>query len=561
MICPRCGREAKPGAASCSSCGAPLDVIGDQTLIEGGPPSDALLSFVGGRYVAKRLLGTGASKRVYLAHDTLIGRDVAFALIRIEGLDASQGQRILREARTMGRLGDHPNVVQLYDLGEEDDGHLFMVLPLMEGGTVEEIIRESPERRVPMAQALSIAGDVCRGLGYAHSRGVVHRDLKPSNVWLAAPDEGSESILGVAKIGDFGLATSFDITRLTQSGTVVGTLHYMSPEQATGGEVTARSDLFSLGCMLYEMVCGRPPFTGDDPRSIMAQVVNSTPVEPSQLNPDCPADIEFLILRLLAKDPADRYWSAAEVQAALEGGEGRPRAKRVPRNNLPRRLTSFIGREQEMAEVNGLLDATRLLTLTGAGGCGKSSLALQVASELLDEYSDGAWLVELAAITEPSLVAREVASALGVEEEPGEELMTTLSGHLATRDILVVLDNCEHLIQACVELSDGLLTDSPGLKILATSREPLNIAGETTWRVPSMSMPDVESVPELDTLTQYEAVRLFIERAISVEPRFEVTSENAPAVAQVCHRLDGIPLAIELAAVRVKVLSPEQINE
>ena len=515
--------------------------------------------------MAKRFLGAGASKRVYLARDTLIDRDVAFALIRIEGLDASHRQRILREARTMGRLGDHPNIVQLYDLGEEDDDHLFMVLPLMEGGTVEEVIRRSPKGRVPIAQALAIAGDVCRGLEYAHGRDVVHRDLKPSNVWLTNPTEGLEypsskdsgPAWGTSKIGDFGLATSIDLTRLTQTGTVVGTLQYMSPEQATGGEITARSDLFSLGCMLYEMVCGRPPFVGDDPRSIIAQVVNSDPVEPSQRNSECPEEVAALIRRLLAKDPADRPGSAAEVLAALEGDERRPRSTKSSPDNLPSRLTSFIGREEE----KGLLGATRLLTLTGAGGCGKSRLALQVASELLEDFPDGVWLVELAAIADPSLVTQEVAAVVGVEEEPDEELSTTLLKYLASRNTLVVLDNCEHLVQACAEVADRLLTGAPQLKILATSREPLGIAGETTWRVPSLSMPDVENLPELEALTQYEAVRLFIERAVALESRFEVTNENAPAVAHVCHRLDGIPLAIELAAVRVKVLSAEQINE
>ena len=553
MHCPSCGQKVDPAAAFCSSCGAPSYASGDQTVVETAPADDALRSFVDGRYVATRFLGAGASKRVYLAHDTLIDRDVAFASIKIEGLDVTHRQRILREARTMGRLGDHPNIVLLYDLGEEGDDHLFMVLPVMEGGTVEDVIRESPGGRVPLDRAIAIARDVCRGLEYAHAKDVVHRDLKPSNVWLTADQ--------TAKIGDFGLAMSMDMSRLTQSGTVVGTLLYMSPEQATGGKITPRSDLYSLGCMLYEMVCGRPPFVGDDPKSHVAQVLNSTPDQPSRHNPECPHEIETLIMRLLAKDPADRYGSATEVLAVLGTDDSAPAATETPRNNLPSQLTSFIGREHEIAEVKRLLGATRLLTLTGAGGCGKSRLALQVASEVLDDYPDGVWLVELAALGEPSLVTQQVASVVGVQEEPGEALLTTLTNFLKSRKMLVVLDNCEHLIQTCAELANTLLKACPDLRILSTSREPLGISGETTWRVPSMSLPDLEHLPDLESLTQYEAVRLFIDRARSVSPRFEVTNENAPSVAQVCHRLDGIPLAIELAAVRVRMLSAEQINE
>ncbi len=228
-------------------------------------------------------------------------------------------------------------------------------------------------------------------------------------------------------------------------------------------------------------------------------------------------------------------------------------------NNLPVQLTSFIGREREKAEVRKLLSTTRFTTLTGSGGAGKTRLALQVAAEALEEFPDGVWLAELAALSDPGLVPKAVASALGVPEQPDRALTATLADSLRGKSVLVILDNCEHLVAACAHLTTALLRACPRLRILATSREALGVTGETTWRVPSLSVPDPQRLPPLNRFTDYEAVRLFIDRAMASAPQFAVTSGNAPAVAQVCHRLDGIPLAIELAAARVKVLAVEQI--
>jgi len=186
-------------------------------------------------------------------------------------------------------------------------------------------------------------------------------------------------------------------------------------------------------------------------------------------------------------------------------------------------------------------------------------LALQMAAEGLEEFPDGVWLVELAALTDPSLVPKAVASALGVPEQPGRGLTETLADSLRGKSVLVILDNCEHLVAACAHLTTALLRACPNLRVLATSREALGVTGETTWRVPSLSVPDPQRLPSLDRFREYEAVRLFIDRAVASEPQFAVTSSNAPAVAQVCYRLDGIPLALELAAARIKVLAVEQI--
>ncbi|MGH3697476.1 MAG: LuxR C-terminal-related transcriptional regulator [Pseudonocardiaceae bacterium] len=228
-------------------------------------------------------------------------------------------------------------------------------------------------------------------------------------------------------------------------------------------------------------------------------------------------------------------------------------------NDLPSELSSFIGRNTELTQISGPLQRVRLLTLTGAGGCGKTRLALQAAADAIDRHPEGVWWVELARLEDPTLLPAVVISALGLRDVPGRALLDTLVEHLKNRRALVALDNCEHLLAACAQLVDALLRACPGLTILATSRAPLGVSGETTWRVPSLSLPTEPQREPIKGLRQSDAVALFIDRATQVHPHFTLTSANAPAIAQICHDLDGIPLAIELAAARVRMLAPEQI--
>ncbi len=388
-----------------------------------GGEHDTPTSFAGGRYEVSKFLGEGGKKRVYQAHDTLLDREVAFALIKTEGFDQTSKERISREAQAMGRLGVHPNIVAVLDLGQEDDGSPYMVTELMGGGDVEALLedatRPTPESSIavggagpsqgedqlmpppseggglevggnalPLDRTIEIGKAVCEGLEFAHARGIVHRDLKPGNVWLTEDSSSGPGQAQVAKIGDFGLAVMTDRSRLTREGMMVGTVSYMPPEQATGGEITPRADLYSLGAMLYEMVTGRPPFLGDDEVAIIGQHINTPPVAPTWHNGTCPRPLEALVMRLLSKDPAERPESAQDVFNALDAIDLAARGETVEResNSLDSLAGGvFVGRQAEMGQLKAALEdvlggSGRLVTLMGEPGIGKTRTSEELAT-------------------------------------------------------------------------------------------------------------------------------------------------------------------------------------
>ena len=273
-----------------------------------------------------------------------------------------------------------------------------------------------------------------------------------------------------------------------------------------------------------------------------------------------PADVTFLDLgphRLRDLARAEQVWQLVHPELPADFPPLRG-LDRVP-NNLPTQLTTFVGRTQEIAAVANAISDTRLVTLTGSGGCGKTRLAVQTAAELSTTFPDGAWFVDLSPVTEARGVGVAVAHALGVTSTPGVDAMTSVVERLAESSALLIVDNCEHLVDACCEVIERVLQNCPDVRIITTSREVLGVAGEVPWRVPSLSLPG-ESVADLTSLTTSDAVRLFIDRATKARPNFTVTNDNAGDIAAVCRRLDGLPLAIELAAARVRVLSPAQIS-
>ena len=230
-----------------------------------------------------------------------------------------------------------------------------------------------------------------------------------------------------------------------------------------------------------------------------------------------------------------------------------------PHHNLPAQLTTFIGRKKEMETVRELLDDHRIVSLTGSGGSGKTRLAIEVAVQLVPDYEDGVWFVDLAPIADGDLVANEFMEVLEIKEIPKQQNINTLINQIKEKSLLIILDNCEHLLSACTEITSNLLQSAPGLKILVTSREALNISGEQVWRVPSLSLPNIKKIPDVENAKESEAVLMFIDRARLNNTEFDLVTENVKGVVTICNKLDGIPLAIELVASRTRFMSIQMI--
>lgn len=480
---------------------------------------------------------------VYAAFDERLRRPVALKFLVESGdVDDDSRERFVREARAASQL-NHPGIVTIYEVGEHL-GQPFIAMELVEGQSLKSRILSGP---LGCEDALRIFSEVAEALEAAHSRGVTHRDLKPENIMLTPT--------GRAKIMDFGLARVAGESGITHSGQLVGTPAYMSPEQIEGRPATAASDLWSLGAVMYEALTGRQPFVGDNLLATVFAVIHEDPAPMTSLRSDLPDPLAAVVSHCQKKDPNLRPASAAEVleklRACAPSPAGPVRRAGAP-NNLPVELSRFIGRVAELARVADLVRTCRLTCLVGAGGAGKTRLALRAGQELLAEFDHGVWFVDLAPLTDPDRIAPAMAAALVIREEPGRDMEKTLMDHLKARRLLLILDNCEHLIGACARLCEALLRGCPDLRIVATSREALGIPGEVAWPVPSMSMPrGSASVPEVRST---DAVRLFVDRACAARPGFEPSDAELGVIASIVWRLDGIPLAIELAAARVRAL-------
>jgi class 3 adenylate cyclase len=393
-LCPGCGTPGLFSACFCDRCGQPLNSSADPiaahrpttpvSVLEersGGPDREGA-SFAGGRYQVRRFLGEGGRKRVYAAYDTALHREVALATVKTEGLDEAGLVRVRREAQSMALLGDHPNIVSIHDIGD-DNGRPFIVSQLMSGGSVEDLLNRAEDHRLSVPEALQVAGQIASALEHAHARGVIHRDLKPGNVWLA--EDGS------ARLGDFGLAVAADHSRITSEGMMVGTVAYMAPEQALGGEVGTSADLYSLGALLYELLTGRPPFMGGDAVSIISQHLNTQPMAPWWHNPSVPRPLGTLVLELLAKNTDERPAGAAGVRRRLEEiaasasdvtlemsvAAPLPAAQRQARIA---RHGRFVGRAGELGVLKTAIESALdsrggLVMVSGEPGIGKSRLA------------------------------------------------------------------------------------------------------------------------------------------------------------------------------------------
>jgi len=528
-------------------------------------PSSLLPGTRFGTYEILEQLGAGGMGEIYRARDTRLGREVAIKTVLLQ--HHSQAEALARfemEARSASAL-NHPNIVTIYELGCVDDTH-FIAMELVRGETIRELLASGP---IPFRKAIAIAAQVADALARAHEIGVVHRDLKPDNLMV--------SVDGAAKVLDFGLAKLLAVdpppkadvsTSISKEGSVMGTLAYMSPEQANGEKVDFRSDQFSFGSVLCEMVTGVPAFQKKTAAETAASILRDEPERIASRMLQAPAPFIWIVERCLAKDPTQRYASTRDLARDLAAVRDRladapPVQHSEPRpSNLPVPRTAFIGREQEAAALRQLLDRgdVRLVTLTGPGGIGKTRLALQVAGEIGQQFPSGVAFVSLSVVGDPGMIGSAIAQTLGVRETGNQSAQENLKDYLSGRPhpLLLLLDNFEHLVEAAPVISD-LLSVGPKLKIVVTSQSPLHVYGEHEFPVPPLALPDPKSLLPLDVLSRLPAIALFVERARAVKHDFALTSENAAAVVAVCARLDGLPLAIELAAARIKLLTPSDM--
>ena len=520
------------------------------------PPAFATLS---DRYRVKAELGTGGMATVYLADDVKHRRQVAIKVLKPEISAVIGRERFLREIEIAARL-NHPHIVPLFDSGAVGD-LLYYVMPYIPGESLRARLQR--EAQLPLDDALRLTREIAAALGHAHQQDLVHRDIKPENILI---------VDGMALVADFGIARTIGAHPADQGtqvatmvGAVIGTPQYMSPEQATGGAVDQRSDIYSLACVLFEMLAGHPPFVAATADSLLRMHVTAEPRPVTESRPAIPSAVARIVARGLAKLPDDRFASTAQFAEAIAAATtdataaAAPPASVATAHHLPRPRTQFIGREREIAECARLLEDTRLLTLTGIGGSGKTRLAIRVAEETVSSHPDGVWFVDLAPVTDAARVLEAIAGVFGVRESADTDLRTSVRDHLSGRRLLLILDNCEHLLAAVAGRVDEFLEAAAGLRVLVTSREGLGVDGERLFAVRSLPAPPVDA-RDPGTIAASHAVQLFMDRAQRLAPDFELTDGNAAAVADICRRLDGIPLALELAAARVKLLSVEQIR-
>lgn len=521
-----------------------------------GTPLDQSAPSTIGIYPVLDELGRGGMGIVYRAVDPRLEREVAIKVLPgdVAG-DPSWRERFRREARILASL-NHPNIATVYSL-EEADGATFLTMELVRGTLLSSLVAAATP---PLGRALTLAQQITAALEAAHRSYVAHRDLKPLNV-MVTPE-------GHVKVLDFGLARSLQRRPAIEiQGSAAGTPGYMSPELLRGDRSDHRADVFAFGCVLFEILTGTRAFPGADAGEIMRRTLEGD-VDLVRLGPDVPADLRRLVITCLASDPDERLASITVARRTIEeliahrARPARPSAAASPPStptNLPTSLTSFVGRQEVLGEVVDLLRSQRILTLVGPGGSGKSRLAIEAGRHALESFGDGVHFVELAPLSRADGVVGHVAATLGVREAPGTTLADAISADLAGKRALVILDNCEHVLDGVVPLVARLMAASPELVVLTTSLVPLEAPGEVLYRVPSMRVPEA-SITDVASLQQHGAVRLFVDRAAAAQSGFTLTEANAPAVVSICRRLDGVPLAIELAAARVRVLPPHEID-
>ncbi|CAA9214959.1 MAG: hypothetical protein AVDCRST_MAG10-337 [uncultured Acidimicrobiales bacterium] len=483
-----------------------------------------MAELIRGRYEPLEIVGAGGQSTVLRALDHHRSQLVGLK-VRPRGSAEDEGS-LLREAQILQGLEPHPLLCRVRENFFAGDRYV-LVMDWIEGTTLADLLAATGGAGLPLADVTHYLGQVAEAVDHLHRHRppVVHGDIKPANL-IVSPD-------GKVVLVDFGISHRA-LAGEPSDAPAAGTAGYAAPEVAMGHPPTPASDVFSLAATTFALLTGRPPRPGDRP------VWTGIDDERARL-------VEFALRRGLSVDPARRPATARSLVEALQG------QLRIP-DNLPPGATPFLGRRRELAEVKALLGTARLVTLTGADGIGKSRLAFQVIGDQLSEFPDGGFVVDVAACTEPAFLSPMVLLAVEIVEgntgAAPPDPATVLISRLERRNVVLLLDGCDAVLPACAGLATSVLAACPHVRILATSRRPLGTACETVYEVPALSAPDPFRLPELDRLGEYDAVRLLVDRARDACPGFDVRVADAPAVAQLCRRFDGIPLALELVAAR-----------
>jgi non-specific serine/threonine protein kinase len=526
--------------------------------------SDPLIGrIIDDRFEIVGLIGTGGMGAVYRAHQAALRRDVAIKVLhpgRRHSPDAVSG--FLREAQLASQLA-HPNSVSVYDFGQTDDGLLYLVMELVEGNTLTHLVGDG---RLSIGRVLRIAAQLCHALEAAHRVGIVHCDLKPANIVILHEPADRDHVV----VLDFGLARALAADDVTASddGTMAGTPAYMSPEAISGDQIDERSDLYSLGIVLYELLAGRRPFLATSVAAMcLAQLEQTPPTLPASV----PRALSSVVMQLLRKNEHDRPASAELVRISLSritapvSGEaissatidddaalmdtrtvrsvGRP----VPRVELPTQPGDLIARPEQRARGVELLSQpeVRLVSLTGPGGTGKTRLAIEIARAVEADF-DRIRFVPLAPLSDSTHVPRAIATALCVPDDHHTDLVAAAAKAVGRLRVLLIVDNAEHVVEGARCVAD-LVAAVAGLTIIVTTREVLRVRAETELSIPPFG--------------EGEARQLFVARATAASPAFAPSQADDELVDRICAAVDRLPLGIELAAARVKVLSLPQLLE
>jgi predicted ATPase/DNA-binding CsgD family transcriptional regulator len=520
-----------------------------------------------GNYRLLRPLGRGGFAEVYLGQHVYLNSLAAIKILQIV-LNEEDIERFVKEARTLASL-THPHIIHVIDFAVEN-GIPFLVMEYAINGSLRQ--RHPQGSSLPSEIIISYVRQMASALQYAHDQRLIHRDVKPENMLL-----GSDNNL---LLSDFGLALptyqNGSLSTQVMEPVMGGTTAYLAPEQLQSKPQPA-SDQYSLGIVVYEWLCGKRPFNGS-PLEIAVQHISSPPPPLHDQLPGISPTIEDAVMRALAKDPQQRFGSVQDFATALERAyrylllpqsystqaEEMEAIENVlkpgPMWKVPTAFTPLVGRNKEVADICTLLKNpdVHLVTLLGTGGIGKTRLSYHVAREMQTYFADGVCFVHLAAVNEPVLVIPTIAKELGIQEVGGQTIFQQIKAALHNKHFLLLLDNFEQVVTTA-SLIEELLADCPRLKILVTSREVLHVDAERVFSVPPLGTPDLDQHSEDEMITQYPAIALFLQRAQAVLPTFQLTQTNARTIAEICVRMDGLPLAIELAAARIKLLPPQAL--